>query len=168
VSDKLRGYAHRVDIAADADNIWLALTNVQHLKRWCSPTADIKARPGGLFRASVDRVIELEAHIDVFEPGRRLRLIYLPTSELPPGDTAIVDDFILDTTPLAHHGPGGPMGQPGKPMGQPETIVRLLGSGIPSTPDWDAQYRRLRMGWQAAMTRLKVFVEKQLAPTGTG
>ena len=157
MSDKLRGYAHRVDIAADADKVWLALTNVQHLKRWCSPAADIKARAGGLFRASVDRVIELEAHIDVFEPGRRLRLIYLPTSELPPADSAIVDDFILDATPLAHQGP--------------QTIVRLLGSGIPSTPDWDAQYRRLRMGWQAAMTRLKVFVEKQLdvgSPTGTG
>ena len=157
VSDKLRGYAHRVDIAAHADKVWLALTNVEHLRRWCSPAADIKARPGGLFRASVDRVIELEAHIDVFEPGRRLRLIYLPTSELPPADSAIVDDFILDATTLVHQ--------------EPETIVRLLGSGIPSTPDWDAQYRRLRMGWQAAMTRLKVFVEKQLATgaaTGTG
>ena len=152
MSDKLRGYAHRVDIAADAGKVWLALTNVEHLKRWCSPAADIKARPGGLFRASVDRVVELEAHIDVFEPGRRLRLIYLPNSELPPTDSAIVDDFILDAT-------------------APETIVRLLGSGIPSTPDWDAQYRRLRMGWQAAMTRLKVFVEKQLSTgeqTGTG
>ena len=153
-----------MDIAADAAKVWVALTNVEHLKRWCSPAADIKARPGGLFRASVDRVIELEAHIDVFEPGRRLRLIYLPTSELPPADSAIVDDFILDATTLAHPGPG-------RPTGQPETIVRLLGSGIPSTPDWDAQYRRLRMGWQAAMTRLKVFVEKQLAAgssTGTG
>jgi uncharacterized protein YndB with AHSA1/START domain len=149
VSDKLRGYAHRVDIAADADKVWLALTNVDHLRRWCSPAADIKARPGGLFRASVDRVIELEAHIDVFEPGRRLRLIYLPSAELPPADSAIVDDFILDATP-------------------PETIVRLLGSGIPSTLDWDAQYRRLRMGWQAAMTRLKVFVERQLAESNTG
>jgi uncharacterized protein YndB with AHSA1/START domain len=152
VSDKLRGYAHRVDIAADAGKVWLALTKVEHLKRWCSPAADIKARPGGLFRASVDRVIELEAHIDVFEPDRRLRLIYLPSSELPPADSAIVDDFILDAT-------------------GPETIVRLLGSGIPSTLDWDAQYRRLRLGWQAAMTRLKVFVEKQFdtgVPTGTG
>ena len=151
-----------MDIAADAAKVWVALTNVEHLKRWCSPAADIKARPGGLFRASVDRVIELEAHIDVFEPGRRLRLIYLPTSELPPADSAIVDDFILDAT----HPPG-----PARPMGQPQTIVRLLGSGIPSTPDWDAQYRRLRMGWQAAMTRLKVFVERQLtteSPTGTG
>src|ERR1700744_6354400 len=144
MSDKLRGYADRVDFVADPEKVWLALTTSDYLKRWCSPAADIKARPGGLFRASVDRVIELEAHIDVFEPGRRLRLIYLPVPGLPPTDSAIVDHFILDSTP-------------------PETIVRLLGSGIPGAPDWEPQYRRLRMGGQAAMTRLKVFVERQMA-----
>lgn len=143
MSDKLRGYAHRVDIAADVEKVWQALTRPEHLTRWCSPHANIKPKPGGLFRASVDRVIELEAHIDVFEPARRLRLIYLPCKELPPAETAIVDDFILDSTP-------------------PGTIVRLLGSGIPSTIDWDAQYKRLRLGWQAAVTRLKVFVERQM------
>jgi uncharacterized protein YndB with AHSA1/START domain len=143
MSDKLRGYAHRVDVSAEVEKVWRALTQPQYLARWCSPGADIKARPGGLFRASVDRVIELEAHIDVYEPARRLRLIYLPSAELPPTDAALIDDFILD--PMA-----------------PGTIVRLLGSGIPSTPDWDAQYKRLRMGWQAAMTRLKVFVERQM------
>ncbi len=133
-----------MDVAAEADKVWLALTQVDHLRRWCSPAADIKAKPGGLFRASVDRVIELEAHIDVFDPGRRLRLIYLPSPELPPSDSPIIDDFILDAT-------------------APETIVRLLGSGIPGTPEWEPQYRRLRLGWQAAMTRLKVFVERQMS-----
>src|SRR5579871_2437674 len=144
MADKLRGYAHRVDVAAQADKVWLALTQVDYLRRWCSPAADIKAKPGGLFRASVDRVIELEAHIDVFDTGRRLRLIYLPSPELPPSDSPIIDDFILDAT-------------------APETIVRLLGSGIPGTPEWEPQYRRLRLGWQAAMTRLKVFVERQMS-----
>jgi hypothetical protein len=40
--------------------------------------------------------------------------------------------------------------------------LRLLGSGIPATEEWNTQYLRLRLGWQQAMTRLKVFVEKQL------
>ncbi len=146
MTDKLRGYAHRVDISADAAKVWRALTTREHLIRWCSPGADIKAKPSGLFRASVDRVIELEAHIDVYDPARRLRLIYLPSKDLPATDTAIIDDFILDPSP-------------------PATIVRLLGSGIPSTLDWDAQYKRLRMGWQAAMARLKVFVERQMDET---
>jgi hypothetical protein len=46
--------------------------------------------------------------------------------------------------------------------------VRLLGSGIPDTTDWDAQYKRLRTGWQAAMTRLKVFVERQMGAGSAG
>jgi uncharacterized protein YndB with AHSA1/START domain len=141
MSDRERGYAHRVDIVADAGQVWQALTGAQQLARWCSPDAQISARPGGLFRASVDRVTEFEAHIDVFEPGRRLRLMYLPSKELPRSDTVMVDDFILDRVP------GG-------------TIVRLLGSGVPATAEWDTQYWRLRTGWQQALTRLKVFVEK--------
>lgn len=143
MSDKERGYAHRIDVLADAPEVWRALTENQHLARWCSPGADIRPKAGGSFRASVDRVTEFEAHIDVFEPGRRLRLIYLPARELPRAASVMVDDFILDKVS------GG-------------TIVRLLGSGVPATPEWDTQYWRLRTSWQAAMTRLKVYVEKQM------
>ena len=145
MSDKERGYAHRVDILADAREVWAALTERQHLARWCSPAAHIHARPGGSFRASVDRVTEFEARIDVFEPARRLRLMYLPSRDLPRGDSVMVDDFILDAVT------GG-------------TIVRLLGSGVPAGPEWDTQYWRLRTSWQAALTRLKVYVEKQMKP----
>jgi uncharacterized protein YndB with AHSA1/START domain len=141
--DRARGYAHRVDIAAEAAEVWRALTVSEHLARWCSPGAQIRAQQGGLFRASVDRVTEMEAHIDVFEPCRRLRLIYLPAAGLPPTQDPLVDDFILDAQ-------------------QPGTILRLLGSGIPPTAEWNKHYQRLRLGWQAAMTRLKVFAEKQV------
>jgi uncharacterized protein YndB with AHSA1/START domain len=141
MSDRERGYAHRVDIQADARAVWYALTDGEHLRRWCSPAADIRPKQGGLFRASVDRVTEFEAHIDVFEPGRRLRLIYLPNAQVPPAASVVTDDFILDPVK------GG-------------TIVRLLGSGVPATAEWDTQYKRLRTGWQQALTRLKVLVEK--------
>ncbi|HEY6483787.1 MAG TPA: SRPBCC domain-containing protein [Steroidobacteraceae bacterium] len=140
--ERTRGYAHRVDIDADAEQVWRGLTAAQDLVRWCSPGAQIRPQPGGLFRATVDRVTELDAHIDVFERARRMRLIYLPSKMRPPADTAIVDDFILDAAP---HG----------------TILRLLGSGVPATADWDTHFRRMQTGWRAAMTRLKVLVEKQ-------
>ena len=145
MGDRTRGYAHRIDIAAVPAFVWIALTSSQVLARWCSPGAQVTARQGGSFRACVDRVTEFEAHIDVFEPPRRLRLIHLPSPGLPPADTAIVDDFILE------------------PEGQ-ETIVRLLGSGVPSEPEWDAIYMRMRIGWERAMARLKVLVEKTQAP----
>jgi uncharacterized protein YndB with AHSA1/START domain len=143
MAERTRGYAHRIDIAADVERVWAAMTDTAALARWCSPNAEMRAKPGGSFRASVDRVVELDAHIDVFEPGRRLRLIYLPAKALPPANSAIVDDFLM---------------QPGPKGG---TLVRLLGSGIPDAPAWDAPYMRLRMGWERAMARLKVFVEKQ-------
>ena len=73
MADRERGYAHRVDVLADTKAVWLALTDPTQLPRWCSPGAAITPRQGGLFRASVDRVTEFEAQIDVFEPERRLR-----------------------------------------------------------------------------------------------
>jgi uncharacterized protein YndB with AHSA1/START domain len=147
MSDKQRGYVHRVDILARADDVWEALTETAQITQWCAPDAQISARRGGLFRASVDRLTELEAHIDVFDPPQRLRLIYLPSSALPPADTVMVDDFILESAPRG-------------------TIVRLLGSGISQAPKWDTQYRRLRTGWQQALHRLKIFVEQRHTRTG--
>ena len=145
MSDRERGYAHRVDIRVDVQQVWRALTETEQLARWCSPAAEISARKGGLFRASVDRVTEFEAHIELFEPGRRLRLIYLPSAAMPRADTVMVDDFMLEPVP------GG-------------TIVRLLASGVPATLEWDTQYRRLRTSWQQAIIRLKVLLERQAGP----
>lgn len=140
MSERVRGYAHRVDILADADRVWRAITEPQSLARWCSPEATLQPRKGGLFRARVDRVTELEAHIDVFDAGRRVRLIYLPNSALPRADSVLIDDLIVEAVP------GG-------------TVVRLLGSGVPTEHEWDTQYWRLRTSWQQALNRLKAFVE---------
>ncbi len=143
MGERVRGYAHRVDIEGDVQVVWRAFTEAAHLAKWCAPGAQIRPRAGGLFRASVDRVTEIEAHIDVFVPARRLRLIYLPSPALPVADSAIVVDFIME----------------GSPDG---TIVRVLGSGVPDDPEWDTPYRRMRIGWERAMARLKVYVEKQM------
>jgi uncharacterized protein YndB with AHSA1/START domain len=142
MAERTRGYAHRIDTSADVQRVWAALTDSAALAAWCSPKAEVRAKPGGSFRASVDRVVELDAHIDVFEPGRRLRLIYLPNAALPPAESAIVDDFLIQAIPTG-------------------TLVRLLGSGIPHGPAWDTPYLRLRTGWERAVARLKVYVEKQ-------
>jgi uncharacterized protein YndB with AHSA1/START domain len=146
MGERTRGYAHRVDIAGEPPVVWRALTEQAHLARWCAPDAQLRPRAGGLFRASVDRVTEMEAHIDVFDPGRRLRLIYLPSATLPATEAAIVADFILEFAPPAAGG----------------SILRVLGSGIPDGPAWETQYKRMRIGWSAALARLKVYVEKQM------
>jgi len=136
-----RGYAHRTDIVASVQAVWDALTDTASLARWCSPDARIRAKPGGLFCATVDRVTQLEAHIDVYEPARRLRLIYLPCEALPAEDSAVTDDFMLASVPRG-------------------TIVRLLGSGFTDSEGGELQFRRMRMGWERALARLKVHVEQ--------
>lgn len=146
MGERTRGYAHRIDIAGEPPVVWRALTEQVHLVRWCAPDAQLRPRAGGLFRASVDRVTELEAHIDVFNVNRRLRLIYLPSATLPATEGAIVSDFIVEPAPLSAGG----------------TILRVLGSGIPDGPGWETQYKRMKVGWAAALARLKVYVETQM------
>ncbi len=140
---RARGYAHRIDINASPERVWRALTETAPLARWCAPDATIRARQGGQFAASVDRVESLEALIDIYDPRRRLRLIHMPRADLPAHDSALVDDFLVE-----HSGA--------------TTIVRLLGSGFPEDRGWDAYYLRLRTGWERALARLKVFLEKHM------
>lgn len=142
MTGRTRGYAHRVDIAAAVPSVWNALTDSRLLALWCSVKAEISARPGGSFRANVDRVTETEAHIDVYEPQRRMRLIHLPAAGIPDTEATLIDDFMLD------EGPGG-------------ATLRLLGSGFPPEDIWDALYLRRRDGWKSALARLKVLVERE-------
>jgi hypothetical protein len=88
-----------------------------------------------------------EAHIDLFEPNRRLRIIYMNTGGWPRAESAVVDDFLLDQR-----------------KGEGTTSLRLLGGGIPDSTDWDKPYARLRIGWERLMARIKVTLESPPKP----
>jgi uncharacterized protein YndB with AHSA1/START domain len=143
MAEKTRGYALRIDVDADAGRVWAALTDNARLARWLSSNAKITAREGGSFRASVDREAELLAHIDVFLPGRRLRLIHLPSPALPALESAIVDDLMLESRGTT-------------------TLVRVLGSGFPADPAHEPALRRHHAGWRLSLARLKVYLEKNM------
>jgi uncharacterized protein YndB with AHSA1/START domain len=144
MADRTRGYAHRIDINAPPELIWRALLEPALLAEWYAPGARVSARAGGSFEIRIDNDLKREAHIDVFEPGRRLRLIYLAPEDLPPSEHVIVDDFILSEE-------------------QGASVLRLLGSGFPADdPDWEDLYLRLRGGWGLALARLKVSLERRL------
>lgn len=149
MNDRTRGYAHRIDVAAGAAQVWSALTTSSALEQWWSPGAAIDARAGGWLRASVDRVTQFESYIDVFTPERRMRLIHLPGKAQPRTESTIVDDLVLDGTGTI-------------------TIARILGSGIPGDERWDALYMALRTGWERAMARLKVYVERAAGAAAAG
>jgi uncharacterized protein YndB with AHSA1/START domain len=143
MAEKTRGYALRIDVDADAGGVWTALTDNARLARWMSSNAKVSPREGGSFRASIDRETEMLAHIDVFLPERRLRLIHLPSPAMPAGEAAVVDDLMLE------------------PRGT-STLLRVLGSGFPAEPAWEPALRRQQSGWRLSLARLKVYLEKNM------
>jgi hypothetical protein len=62
---------------------------------------------------------------------------------MPTADAVIVEDFLFER---AKEG----------------TTLRLLSSGVPSSPPWVSYYLNKRRYWELALTRLKVFLEKGL------
>jgi Activator of Hsp90 ATPase homolog 1-like protein len=144
-----RGYVHRVDIRADINDVWQALIDPAILARWHVPNARVDARVGGSYWTRLDAKTVREAHIDVFQAPRRLRLIYMAQAGLPDDGGVCIDDFLLDQDVAS--------GSDDKP----NTILRLMGSGVPDGRAWDALYIRLRNGWERALLRLKVSFERR-------
>jgi uncharacterized protein YndB with AHSA1/START domain len=139
---KTRGYAHRIDIAATPPKVWTALCGPSVVPLWLGMDARVKPQQGGSWSGSLAPGLSREAMIDVFDPPRRLRLIYLPPPELPAWDGAVVDDVLLE--------------------GEGErTIVRLLCSGVPDMPEWTTHYMKLRGAAERSLSRLKVLVEQR-------
>lgn len=147
MAHQTRGYAHRVDLRADIADVWRSLIEPARLARWYALQARVDAREGGSFWMRIDAELTREAHIDVYQPPRRLRLIYMPLPGQPSEDTVIIDDFLLHSEVATPH------------KGAALTILRLLGSGIPEGKQWDPLYLKLRNGWERGLLRLKASLE---------
>jgi uncharacterized protein YndB with AHSA1/START domain len=145
-----RGYAQRVDIRADIEVVWRALLEPSTLALWYAPGARIDAREGGIYCVRHNAEMEREAHIDVFLPPRRLRLIYMPLPGLPDDGAVIVEDFLLDRDQVAARAEAAGAA----------TVLRLMGSGVPEGGEWHSTYVALRRGWERALLRLKVLLER--------
>ena len=141
MAERTRGYAHRVNVNAPVELVWRGLVEPELLNSWCGPGTRVTARAGGSYLVRINGDIEREAHIDVFDYGRRLRLIYMPPPGLPESEAVLVDDFILD-------------------IEQGVAVLRLMGSGFPQEEDWDLYYQRVRGAWALALARLKVCTEQ--------
>lgn len=140
MAERTRGYANRIEIDAPLELAWHALIDPLKLRLWYGPEARVSPRQGGSYWVKAASDLARDAHIDVFEPGRRLRLIYMTPRELG-GDAVLVDDFVL--TREGHF-----------------VVVHVLGSGFPMDEAWDAYFNRLRGGWPRALARLKVLTER--------
>ena len=144
MSSAYRSFAHRVDIGVPVERVWRAFTDSKLLGRWSAQGATVAPREKGRMRVTFSADVELDALIDVLTTPQRIRLILLPTHGMPTTDAVIVEDFLFERAPKTG------------------TVVRLLSSGVPSSPAWVTYYLSKRRYWELALTRLKVFLEKGL------
>ena len=142
-----RGYAQMVSINTDTASAWHACTDADLLCQWYAIEAVIEPRRGGRWRVKRRDGALVEAIIDVFDVGRRLRLIYLtpPAGTAPSDGSPLVDDLLFDVR-------------------QGNALVRVLGGGVPVSSDWDRHYVMLRQSWAYYLRELKRVLEA--APQG--
>ena len=142
-----RGYAHLVELRVPLARVWRALTDPRLVRIWSGKEAELDVRRHGLYRFGRPGAAYREAQVDILEENRRLRLIYLPDAQLPPTDSALVDDLLLDVR-----------------RGEGMVALRVLGSGIPDSSDWDRAYMRIRTTWERNLARLKSTLENPPRP----
>jgi uncharacterized protein YndB with AHSA1/START domain len=141
MSGAYRSFAYRVDLEVPVERVWRAFTDSRILARWCAEGATITPKEKGRLHVMFGGDLELDAHIDVLMTPSRIRLILLPTRGMPTQDAVIVEDFLFE-------------------RGKAGTTLRMLSSGVPSSPAWVTYYLNKRRYWELALTRLKVFLEK--------
>ena len=142
-----RGYAHLVELHVPIARVWHALVDPRLMRIWSGKEAAVDGRKNGLYRLGRAGAGGREAQIDIIDVCRRLRLIYLPDPSMPPSDSVLVDDFLLDAK-----------------RGEKMVSLRLLGSGIPEKQDWDRPYMKIRSGWERYLARLKNTLENPPGP----
>lgn len=140
-----------VDIAAPADAVWNALTDPAELVRWFPLQAAVTPHAGGTVKWSWDETWTWESSIDVWEPGRRLRLVQedqrpfdVNGGLLPAGQVAsahMVMDFTLETV-------------------AGRTRLRLVHSGFGNGSAWDDEIDGVRVGWNHELRGLAFYLER--------
>jgi uncharacterized protein YndB with AHSA1/START domain len=143
---KPRGYAQFVEIRQPPERVFAAFADARELEGWYAAEASVDPRPGGRLWVKLANGRVRDATIDVWDPARRLRLIYMPDASLPASTAGpIVEDVLFDV-------------KPGR------TVVRILGNGVPGEREWDPHFLVLRRGWAYWLHALKRYVEAGLPP----
>lgn len=152
MSKATRGYAQFIEIQRPPARVFSAFTSKEWLERWYAAEASVDPRRGGTLKVRLRDGSVRDAILDVFEKDRRLRLLYMPDAALPAlpkGAGPMVEDVLFDL-------------KPGR------TIVRVLGSGVPSDKEWDPYFAWLRQGWTYWLHGLKREIEADRPPVLPG
>jgi uncharacterized protein YndB with AHSA1/START domain len=151
VAEQARAFRMSLDLEATPDEVWRALTEAEELVRWFSTAARVTPGVGGTMLWSWGYGEDWITSIDVWEPGKLLRLVQedarpydaqgnpLPAGEVEPARIAM--EFTLETV-------------------QGKTRLRLVHSGFGQGAAWDAEVEGISEGWQAELRSLRHYLRR--------
>lgn len=148
---KTRTIDDEIEIAAPIEAVWKALTDAEELTRWLSEEARVTPGAGGTMWLSWGEGQAGESRIETWEPNRRLLIRNLPwdSGEACGGEydekaaamTPMMQEFVLETR-------------------EGRTVLRLVDSGIPDSPEWEGMYDSKTRGWHMFFLALRHYLEK--------
>jgi uncharacterized protein YndB with AHSA1/START domain len=141
-SSSCREFAIELEIAADRDAVWRALSDRAELVRWFPPQAEVEPRPGGEIVWRWGDLHRWPQRVEAWDPGAHLRTRY--DSVVPDGDGGLhplfIDFFLI--------GEGG------------RTTLRLVHSGFGPDSAFDQEYDGISSGWPVELRSLRLYLER--------
>jgi uncharacterized protein YndB with AHSA1/START domain len=125
-----------LEIDATPEAVWDAITTGEGLRSWFAEEARVTPGVGGSVWVSWGGDEAGESAIEVWEPGRRLRL-----ADAPFMGGSLVQEWTLDTR-------GG------------RTVLRFVHSNFPDSDDWDGIYESMDRGWELFLATLRHSLER--------
>jgi uncharacterized protein YndB with AHSA1/START domain len=146
-----RAFDMTIDIAADPEAVWKALTEAAELVRWFPLEASVEPRKGGTMLWSWEEMWDWKHRINAWEPNRLLRLVddrYVPfdVHGKPMAEGRVRPAPVAIEITLEAGGSG--------------TTLRLVHSGFEHGKDWDDEFEGISTGWQSELRFLKYYLER--------
>jgi uncharacterized protein YndB with AHSA1/START domain len=150
-TSKTRTQEHEVEIAAPIEAVWKALTDAEELTRWFVDRAEVTPGVGGSYWIAWGEGENEQGGskmIEIWEPPHRLRLVPGP----PQGDASAAGENQAVAAPLVDEYTLEARGN--------RTVLRLVFSGVPDTPEWDGFYDSTNHGWKLFFRGLRHYLER--------
>lgn len=146
-----RSIVQEIEIDAPIEAVWKAITEAKEITRWLSEEARVTPGVGGNYWVSWGEGQAGDSSIEVWEPGRRLRLRNLPAKKAEDPCTQYDEQAAQSTTMIQEftiESRGG------------KTVLRLVDSGIPDSKEWEGFYDGKTRGWDMFFRGLRHYLEK--------
>ena len=140
-----RGHVHEIEIEAEPEAVWKAITDPAELANWFPTSAEAKLGPGGSITYHWGH--ELTAALSILEwaPPRHLRTTWMEA--VMPEDSSseerrrVAVDWHVEGT-------GG------------KTLLRLVHAGFDPEASWEDEFDGTRRGWAYELRSLRHYLER--------